>query len=87
MILMEKRISRDGLDHILDAAKTQELLEAVGEFAKMRPNSQKRAFWRATRRAPHAIGRALAELILHGRGKPTRGPAAAVSYSAADSVS
>src|SRR6202044_3417874 len=42
MILMEKRISRDALDHILDAVDDQEPLELARYFAKMRPNSQMR---------------------------------------------
>ena len=41
MILMEKRIARDGLDHILDAVDGQYLVVAGGEMAKVRTTSHK----------------------------------------------
>jgi glycine/D-amino acid oxidase-like deaminating enzyme len=41
MILMEMRIARDGLDHILDAVDGQYLVGAGGEIAKVRTTSHK----------------------------------------------
>src|ERR1700684_2611674 len=41
MILMEKRIARDGLDHILDAVDDQYLVSPGGEMAKVRTTSHK----------------------------------------------
>jgi FAD-dependent oxidoreductase domain-containing protein 1 len=43
MILMEKRIARDGLDHILDAIDDQYLVGAGREIAKVRTTSHKAA--------------------------------------------
>src|ERR1700734_3752794 len=69
MILMEMRISRDGLDHILDAVETLEPVEMAREFAKMRPNSQMRGNKPARRRRFRFGG---AAPISSGAGPPAK---------------